>query len=244
MLRKGELRLAWDEGAFSISYYDRRFPVDPATYPQILRCGFSDGVPQELELIVREFDRLSSIAKDAGSTPADRYARTNELKRRLSVLAGADVNVRNGVDGCIAMFNGETGSAESGRGRFDLLDDLLSRQHYLLSYWRIASDDINYRRFFDINDLAALRMELPDVFEESHELIFRLLRTASSRVCGSTIPMGSDDPLQYFRRLQERYARALAPRVVRFTSSLRKSSLPASPFPRDGQSAAPVATTS
>ena len=86
----------------------------------------------------------------------------------------------------------------------DALDGLLSRQHYRLAYWRTASDEINYRRFFDINDLAALSMERPEVFDASHELILRLVR--EGKVAGLRIdhPDGLYDPRQYFQRLQAR----------------------------------------
>ena len=86
--------------------------------------------------------------------------------------------------------------------------DLLNRQAYRLAYWRVASDEINYRRFFDINELAALSMERPEVFAATHELIFRLLR--EGKVTGLRIdhPDGLFDPKQYLQRLQQQ-ARAL-----------------------------------
>ena len=89
-------------------------------------------------------------------------------------------------------------------------DDLLDEQAYRLAYWRVASDEINYRRFFDINDLAALSMERPEVFEATHGLVLRLL--AEGKVDGLRIdhPDGLYDPAQYFRRLQEHYVLALA----------------------------------
>jgi (1->4)-alpha-D-glucan 1-alpha-D-glucosylmutase len=86
----------------------------------------------------------------------------------------------------------------------DLLDELLRKQHYRLAYWRVASDEINYRRFFDVNGLAALSMERKDVFDATHRLTFELLR--DGKVAGLRIdhPDGLFDPKQYFRRLQER----------------------------------------
>ena len=77
----------------------------------------------------------------------------------------------------------------------------------------MAPDEINYRRFFDINDLAALSMEREDVFEAAHRLVLRLV--AEGKVDGLRIdhPDGLYDPAQYFRRLQEHYALALARRA-------------------------------
>src|SRR6202040_3324530 len=94
---------------------------------------------------------------------------------------------------------------EADRHSFDLLDDLLNRQAYRLAFWRVASDEINYRRFFDINELAALSMEKPEVFAATHVLILRLLR--EGKVTGLRIdhPDGLYDPRQYLTRLQEHY---------------------------------------
>ena len=81
-------------------------------------------------------------------------------------------------------LNGTPGRPSS----FDALDALLEAQAYRLSYWRVAVDEINYRRFFDVNDLAALRMNEREVFETTHELIFELIERAASTGCASIIP--------------------------------------------------------
>ena len=109
----------------------------------------------------------------------------------------------------MAAFNGRPGDPRS----FDLLDDLMERQCYRLAYWRVAPDEINYRRFFDVNDLAALSMEREEVFEAAHRLVLRLV--AEGKVDGLRIdhPDGLYDPAQYFRRLQEYHALALARRA-------------------------------
>ena len=93
------------------------------------------------------------------------------------------------------------------------MDDLLENQCYRLSYWRVAPDEINYRRFFDVNDLAALSMEREDVFEAAHALVFRLL--AEGKVDGLRIdhPDGLYDPATYFRRLQDHFVLACARRA-------------------------------
>src|SRR5439155_2127355 len=97
---------------------------------------------------------------------------------------------------------------------FDAMDELLNRQCYRLSFWRVASDEINYRRFFDVNDLAALSMERPEVFDATHELVLRLL--AEGKLDGLRIdhPDGLYDPQGYFRRLQRAYLLALARRAA------------------------------
>src|SRR5262249_28314888 len=82
------------------------------------------------------------------------------------------------------------------------------RQAYRLAFWRVAAEEINYRRFFDINELAAIRMELPEVFRATHETLVRLL--AEGKATGLRIdhPDGLRDPAAYFRQLQQAYALA------------------------------------
>jgi (1->4)-alpha-D-glucan 1-alpha-D-glucosylmutase len=98
----------------------------------------------------------------------------------------------------VRAFNGTVGDPRS----FDLLDALLDAQAYRLAFWRVAADEINYRRFFDIHDLAAIRVELPDVFEATHQLILRLL--AEGKATGLRIDHadGLWNASRYFRQLQ------------------------------------------
>jgi (1->4)-alpha-D-glucan 1-alpha-D-glucosylmutase len=108
--------------------------------------------------------------------------------------------------GDVEALNGTPGDPRS----FDRLDDLLNRQHYRLAYWRVAPDEINYRRFFDVNDLAAISMEREEVFEAAHALTLRLL--AEGKVAGLRIdhPDGLYDPKAYFDRLQAHFLLACA----------------------------------
>ncbi|MFN2507728.1 MAG: malto-oligosyltrehalose synthase, partial [Chthoniobacterales bacterium] len=92
---------------------------------------------------------------------------------------------------------------------FDKLDELLNDQAYRLAFWRVAAEEINYRRFFDINDLAAIRMELPEVFDATHQLLLELV--GKRAVTGLRIdhPDGLYLPKDYFNKLQQRCGAAL-----------------------------------
>src|SRR5262249_765207 len=140
---------------------------------------------------------------------AARHREKGVVKRRLAALAGESEPARAFIAENVARFNGRPGDPRS----FDLLDELLEHQCYRLAYWRGAPDEINYRRFFDINDLAALSMERPDVFEAAHGLVLRLL--AEGKLDGLRIdhPDGLYDPAQYFRQLQEHFLLACAGKV-------------------------------
>ncbi|HYO10221.1 MAG TPA: malto-oligosyltrehalose synthase [Tepidisphaeraceae bacterium] len=132
------------------------------------------------------------------------------------VLEKGELKLKRDADGALAVYyydhrfpiDPATAPADpEAVSSSDALHELLERQHYRLSYWRVASDEINYRRFFDINDLAALSMEREEVFEAAHGFIFELLKAGT--VAGLRIdhPDGLYDPKQYFERLQRKYAR-------------------------------------
>ena len=121
------------------------------------------------------------------------------IKRRLARLCAASPRIREFLDANVASYRGNVGDPAS----FDALHALLEEQVYRLAYWRVASEEINYRRFFDVTELAGLRTEDPHVFDAAHALIFRWV--GEGGVTGLRIdhPDGLADPLGYFRRLQE-----------------------------------------
>ena len=122
------------------------------------------------------------------------------IKRRLAALADRSDEVRELIDVSIRRLNGTCGQPRS----FDALDRLLNAQSYRLAHWRVASEEINYRRFFDVNQLAALRMEDPAVFDEVHYFVFTLVERGA--VTGLRIDHvdGLFNPGDYLQRLQER----------------------------------------
>ncbi|HSE01216.1 MAG TPA: malto-oligosyltrehalose synthase [Burkholderiales bacterium] len=212
VLELGELRLAFEpeRGAFSIWYRENRFPVDPGCYGSILDRVLKHAPPQDLAPAAR--NELESLASAFGHLPGRNEAsaekraerdRDKEVhKRRLAALVTGHPALSAGLEAALRAVNGTPGQ----RASFDALHELLETQAYRLAYWRVASDQINYRRFFDINSLAALRMEDQTVFDATHRLVFELL--AGGWVDGVRIdhPDGLYDPVRYFRRLQERYA--------------------------------------
>ena len=127
------------------------------------------------------------------------------------------------IEKALTIINGTPGDPRS----FDALDALLNDQAYRLAFWRVAAEEINYRRFFDVNDLAAIRMELPEVFDAAHRLVLELV--AAGAVTGLRIdhPDGLYLPNEYFEKLQRRCAEALARnfagRPAPFICSSRKS---------------------
>ena len=208
VLERGELKLQFERelGSFAIQYHGHRMPLDPRTYPRILDAVLARAHHTELERLRRLFGALPDRR---GPTP-DRIAERNRdkeaHKRALASLVAADAAVSAALADTLAALAGDPADPSS----FDPLHELLEAQAFRLAYWRVASDDINYRRFFDINDLAALRVDNEAVFEATHRLVLELI--ASGALDGLRIDHadGLYDPLGYFRRLTGRIAQATA----------------------------------
>lgn len=210
VLVDGQLRLGFDaaNGTFGIGYYEHYFPLAPGTYPLILRLVRDslmkeEGVDQEslaeLALVLTGFGELKGAGRSARHRGV-RRALADRLKRQLAELVGKAPPIAQHIEGAIANLNGTPGKQKS----FVALHRLLEAQHYRLAYWRVAAEEINYRRFFQINDLGGIRMELAGVFDAVHRLVLQWI--AEGRVQGLRIDHidGLFDPRQYLERLQAR----------------------------------------
>lgn len=208
VLENGLLRLQREEGEFAIAYHGHRLPLSPRSYALILGQREAEWAerfdPDDPE--VMEFRSILDAARqlplliEMYRFPAERSRREKEvIKRRIRRLCAVRQDIRDFLDTNISLFQGEPGAPRS----FDLMHALLEQQVYRLAFWRVAGEEINYRRFFDINDLAGLRTEDPHVFAAIHRLIFDWV--ARGGVSGLRIdhPDGLADPLGYFQRLQE-----------------------------------------
>jgi (1->4)-alpha-D-glucan 1-alpha-D-glucosylmutase len=206
VLERGELQLEYADGAFSLAYFSRRFPINPRPGAAILRCQLdllraelapNDEGLRELLSIITGLDHLPPFTSTAPEQTEERDREKEILKRRLATLMETAPGVRAHVARAIQHFNGTPGIAES----FDDLHTLLELQPYRLAYWRVAGHEINYRRFFDINDLAAIRMELPAVFDLTHGLLKRLIDEDVVHGIRIDHPDGLYNPAEYFDRL-------------------------------------------
>jgi (1->4)-alpha-D-glucan 1-alpha-D-glucosylmutase len=209
VLESGQLKLTFDGGGFALHYYERRFPVAPRTYSLVLslrteelerRLGADSGDWAEYQSILTAIGHLPDRTDTEPAKVTERQREKEVIKRRLAELAARNDTVRGFIEENVAIFNGTPGDPHS----FDLLDELLTHQCYRLAYWRVASDEINYRRFFDVNDLAALAMEREEVFNATHDLIFKLLDEGKLDGLRIDHPDGLYDPRQYLQRLQDR----------------------------------------
>ncbi len=209
VLEAGELRLTFaaESGSFSVFYYGNRFPLDPRDYSSLLERALAEAnlappASAEAASLAAAFAHLPSRNDTSLEETVERNRDKELHKRRLAQLVGDNPALAVAIDRALQALNGTPGRPAS----YDALDALLERQAYRLAFWRVASDEINYRRFFDINELAALRMENEAVFTATHDFVLGL--AAAGKVDGLRIDHsdGLYDPAQYFRRLQERYA--------------------------------------
>jgi (1->4)-alpha-D-glucan 1-alpha-D-glucosylmutase len=208
VLERGELRLSLDNNALSLRYFDSDRPIDPRLYPAVfrinldpLRAELKDGDPhlQEFLSVIRALDHLPASTETAPELVAERQREIRVASERLARLLDASPRIRQHVEDNLRIFNGQVGKPES----FDPLHELLEKQPYRLAYWKTAFQEINYRRFFDIRELAGLRMEEPAVFAAAHTLVLRLIR--EGKVTGLRLDHidGLFDPACYVDRLQE-----------------------------------------
>jgi (1->4)-alpha-D-glucan 1-alpha-D-glucosylmutase len=206
VLERGELVLGFDaaQGAFHVHYHEHRFPLDPASYPRVL-AGPPVVSSTELDDLL---NACAALPPRTEREPEARVLRRREAaacQQRLAGLCARAPSLRAHIEAAVAGFNGTPGAPAS----FDALHALLERQAYRLAYWQVAADEINYRRFFDINDLAGLRMERPEVFHATHGLVLALASRGFLQGLRIDHPDGLYDPAAYLRRLQEALAGAV-----------------------------------
>jgi (1->4)-alpha-D-glucan 1-alpha-D-glucosylmutase len=204
-LEAGHIGLMLNDDAFWIEYFDNRLPLDPTTIPLIFESVAA-------ELHAAEFDELRRLLSELAGLPshsATDMEQVQHRRRALPLLTASLISMlRNNwqmhelADKAVRQANGRPGELRS----FDFLHRLLEAQTYRLANWRVSGEEINYRRFFDINDLVGLRMENPAVFAATHRLLRRLL--ADHAVQGIRIDHcdGLLNPRQYLVRLQMLYA--------------------------------------
>ena len=214
VLENQEIQLVYQRGAFFVNYYETRLPITPRTSIQILNAALDElkttldeAHPHRLELesIITALSHLPPRTETDPEKVRERLREKEVSKRRLAALVAQSREISGALKKIVREFNGKRGDARS----FDRLEELLAEQSYRLCFWRVAADEINYRRFFDINELAAIRVEEPEVFASVHELIFRLMK--EGHITGLRIDHidGLYDPEQYLRHLQGGCRRAL-----------------------------------
>ena len=207
VLENQELNLKLDENGFFIGYYEHRFPVNPTTYRVILEhCLERIRAAREMDSsLVEEVSRVLDAVKRLPAPKGASQKRINNrreahewIKHRLWELYHHSAGVKRCLDETLRFFNGNRGEG----GSFEPLDHLLSEQAYRLAHWKMAAEEINYRRFFDINELVGLRVEDSQVFENRHRMIVELARKEGMIGLRVDHVDGLHDPTCYLERLK------------------------------------------
>ncbi len=215
VLESGELKLVFrvDRGEFDVSYRGHRFPVDPREYPRILKhctdtlaADLGEQNPDLLEFqsLITAFSHLPARHEISADRIAERNRDKEIHKHRLAELCSRSPEIVSRIYEAVDLINGTAADPAS----FEELHELIKAQVFRLANWRVASDDVNYRRFFDTNDLAGICVENEAVFQATHRLVLSLM--AEGKVDGLRIdhPDGLYNPAQYFERLHSSIAEA------------------------------------
>ena len=208
VLERGELQLEFRDGMLRLRYFDHDLPINPRQSPRILRravepltkeLGAENTHLHEFLSILASLENMPAYTASEPSKIVERQREKEVARQRLTRLVDDSPAIGRHIADAVRAANGAPGDPQS----FDALHDLLEQQAYRLSYWRTASHEINYRRFFDINTLIGLRVEDPQVFESTHDLLGRLLADGSVQGVRIDHPDGLFDPQRYFEMLQD-----------------------------------------
>ncbi|MBI4869961.1 MAG: malto-oligosyltrehalose synthase [Candidatus Riflebacteria bacterium] len=207
VLERAELQLRQEQGGIWLAYFDHRFPIGPKAYAIVLklhleRLADSLGTdhPDLLELlsILTAIEYLPPRTETAPARVEERRREKEIIKRRLTALCEASAPMRAHLAAALEELNGRAGEPSS----FRTLHELLELQGYRLAFWRTAAEEVNYRRFFDVNELAAIRVEDPEVFRQTHQLLWKWVQRGWVRALRIDHPDGLFDPGEYLLQLQ------------------------------------------
>lgn len=229
VLERDQIRLVCRGGGIRAEYFDHSWPLDPSALPPVLTAarvaverilGSGHAAASELDAITALLRRTPRRSTHGAAALARRRERSASALARLATLAGSDPEAGRVMEQAVAAY----GRGPEGRLR---LRRLLDAQVYRLVHWRRAAREINYRRFFDVNDLVALHMEDPEVFAQTHSLVLEWWRRGWLDGFRIDHPDGLLDPLRYFRALaatvHESGRSVWVEKILSYNEALRRS---------------------
>ncbi len=202
-LENGELKLQYDERGFSVWYYDWRFPLRLESYSAILAYNLQhlrETLGRTHPDFIKYLGLLYSLKYLAsGQEGRERYDQIFFIKNMLVELWRSNPTIQEFITANLRVFNGEVGRPES----FDRLDRLLREQFFRLAFWKVGNEELNYRRFFTVNDLISVRVEVEEVFAQSHRWILEMVNARCFTGLRVDHIDGLYDPKRYLSRLRE-----------------------------------------
>ena len=239
VLESGDLKIGYHDGEFCLLYGDYNLPLNPRQMKVLLRhrwrevaesFGIDDATRVEFESILFHLDHIPGYQQAGLMARADRERETAVATHRLTQVMQQSPALRQHLEDVIAEYNGVRGQPES----FDLLHELLEQQPYRLSYWRTAMQEINYRRFFDINDLIGLRMEYEPLFRAAHVKLIELAEEGAIDGVRLDHIDGLLDPQQYLLQLRAATANSARPMYLVVEKILARQEWLSPEWPVDG----------
>lgn len=202
-LEEGQIRLQYDEEGLSVCYYELKFPLNLKSYTVVFTYNIKS-LEDELGANNPDLVKFLGFINFIGSMPAEKQndevdVHLKHAKKMLWDFYTQNEHIRKFMDTNVAFFNGKKGLPAS----FDSLDCLLHEQFFRLSFWKVAAEEINYRRFFNVNRLISLKVEDWEVFDYVHELTFRFIREGKFTGLRIDHVDGLYDPAAYLKRLKE-----------------------------------------
>ena len=203
-LESGEIKVTYGKKGFKAKYYENEYPLRIESYTHLLSHR-SDELKGQLggdhpdflnyRYVLETLEALVEV-----ESHRERARKTKSVKNTLWTLYTNTTEIRQFIDYNIEQFNGEEGKPES----FNLLDHLLSHQHFRLSFWKVAGEEINYRRFLNINQLISLTLEKPEVFRRTHSMILEFVEKGAFTGLRIDHIDGLYDPARYLERIREK----------------------------------------
>ncbi len=193
VLEAGEIQIAHHEGSFTVHYHDHVMPVAPRSLNDLLERAARRAESDDLAFAADAFGNLPISTATDWNSVTRRHRDKEVLRKQIARLCAEQPDVGTAISQVVAEINRSSNE----------IDQLLERQNYRLAYWKTAGQELDYRRFFDINTLVSLRMEDDWVFRDTHELVLKWVREGVLDGLRVDHPDGLRDPAQYFQRLRQ-----------------------------------------
>jgi len=204
VLENGELFLSYDHEGFSVNYYESKFPLKLESYTDVLSFRIKK-IRNKLGRNHPDMIKYLGILYMLKSLPSaedidERYDQIKFIKGMIWELYEGNEQIKMFIDESLKIYNGEKGIPES----YTALDTLLADQHFRFAFWKVATQEINYRRFFTVNELISLRMQKEETFNRTHSLLLKLYKDKLIKGFRIDHIDGLYDPAMYLNRLRER----------------------------------------
>jgi (1->4)-alpha-D-glucan 1-alpha-D-glucosylmutase len=192
VVEAGEITLKRDGGRFTFHYHEHILPVAPRSLDGLLHDAATRAESDDLAFIADAYGRLPLATETDRASIQRRHRDKLVLQAQLARLSRENPAIAAAIDEVVAELNSSP----------DEIDVLLERQNYRLAFWRTARDELDYRRFFDVNSLVALRSEDERVFHGTHVRVLEWVRKCLITGLRVDHPDGLRDPEEYFHRLR------------------------------------------